>query len=131
MMKGKFKLSALLAVIFATFIFSTAHAIPKVSLDACKGKSKGDVCNFTGPKGKAVDGVCAMPPKANGAMACVPKPVKEAFDVCQGKAEGDACSFTSRNGKARNGSCHKGPKGNMHCKPTRPGDSSKPAAMNK
>jgi hypothetical protein len=46
------------------------HRPPPEALDACSGKSDGDACGFTSPRGDQISGSCRTPPGSG--LACVP-----------------------------------------------------------
>ena len=45
---------------------------PPEALDACRGKSNGAACYFTGRQNEALSGSCFTPPDASGQPACRP-----------------------------------------------------------
>ncbi len=51
------------------------HGPPPEAIDACKGKTDGDMCNFTSPRGDKITGTCHNPPPdapSDAAIACMP-----------------------------------------------------------
>ena len=99
------------------------HGPPPEAFSACEGKSTGDACTVSTPRGE-LSGTCQMP--GGNALACAPEghnggqerrgPPPEAFSACEGKSTGDTCTVSTPRGEL-NGACQM-PGGNaLACAP--------------
>ncbi|MEO0367860.1 MAG: hypothetical protein AAF197_03635 [Pseudomonadota bacterium] len=46
---------------------------PPEAIEVCEGRTAGDVCDFTSPRGDLLSGVCFVPPKDGAVLACKPE----------------------------------------------------------
>ncbi|MBK1649325.1 hypothetical protein CKO36_12100 [Rhabdochromatium marinum] len=49
------------------------HGPPPEAFDACADQLEGAVCQFTGRRGKSVEGTCFTPPGRDGELVCAPE----------------------------------------------------------
>lgn len=93
---------------------------PPEAYQACAGKSAGSRAEFTGPRGDAVQGVCAS--EGDGKMVLRPDhppgghrgPPPEALQACAGKSVGEKAQFLGPRGEIVSGTCE------MVLRPDRP-----------
>lgn len=93
---------------------------PREAIRACSGRSQGQSCSFTSPRGDQIDGTCRAPEGRE--LACAPArphgPPPGAMEACAGIDEGDACVVDTPRGTLE-GRCIATPDGTM-CMPPHP-----------
>jgi len=49
------------------------HGPPPQAIDACRDQTENSACEFTGRRGKIVEGNCISPPRLDAELVCAPE----------------------------------------------------------